>query len=53
VSLSRHFTLVETGHSNRAEPIFKLPGDAEGAQPAALCTRVLDPCVRLWDVPSA
>ena len=45
MNLSRHFTLAEMSHSNTAvaERIPNLPGDAERAQLAALCTQVLDP----------
>lgn len=45
MNLSRHFTLAELSNSNTAvaERIPNLPGDAEGAQLAALCTQVLDP----------
>ncbi len=45
MNLSRHFTLAEMSHSSTAvaERIPNLPGDAERAHLAALCTQVLDP----------
>ncbi len=45
MNLSRYFTLAELSHSNTAvaERIPNVPGDAERAQLAALCTQVLDP----------
>ncbi len=45
MNLSRFFTLAEMCHSNTAvaERIPNLPGDADRAHLAALCTQVLDP----------